>query len=109
MSNVIQLRRKPRPLKKTYQPNAPYEVEREDQDDGSITYYVSDMRPESYRTVCFSNDDLGRNGFAKFDAEQIVRGLNLLVQYGKETLPVVREHDGLFEDLADFGDDGDDD
>ena len=95
MSNIVQFKRRPRPLRKTYQPNAPYEVEREDQDDGSITYFVTDMRPESYRTLAFTNDDLGRNGYAKFDAEQVARGLNLLVQYGKETLPKVRDTDGL--------------
>ena len=63
---------------------------------------------------CFSllEDDLnqwrvyggpgGENGYAKFDAEQIARGLNLLVQYGKESLPNVKEHD--FADLN-LGDD----
>lgn len=90
MSNVIHIKRKPRPLRKTYQPNAPYEVERQDQDDGSISYEVWDARPESYRYICQTNDDGGRNGYAKHDAEQIARGLNLLVQYGKETLPNVK-------------------
>ena len=52
MSNVIRLRRKPRPLQKTYQPSAPYEVERQDEESGSITYFVADMRPDHYRTVC---------------------------------------------------------
>lgn len=100
MSNVVQLKRRPRPLRKTYQPNAPYEVEREDQDDGSITYYVQDVRPDTFRDVCHTNDDMGRNGYAKFDAEQVARGLNLLVQYGKEALPRVndREADDDFDD-----------
>lgn len=91
MSNVIHIRRKPRPLRATYQPNAPYEVEREDQDDGTIMFWVADLRPDSYRTVCHTNDDMGRNPYAKFDAEQIARGLNLLVQYGKEKLPKTRD------------------
>lgn len=91
MTNVIRLKRKVRPLQKTYSPTAPYVVERIDQDDGSITYEVMDERPDSYRIVCFVPDDDGRNGYAKHDAEQIARGLNLLVQYGKETMPVVRD------------------
>ena len=91
MSNVIKIKRKPRPLRATYQPNAPYTVERVDWDDGSITFEVHDARPESYRLVCTASDDMGGNPYAKHDAEQIARGLNLLVQYGKETLPTVRE------------------
>jgi len=90
---VIKLKRKVRPLKKTYQPNAPYEVEREDWDNGTIAYHVMDVRPDSYRTVCTTNDDGGCDGYAKHDAEQIARGLNLLVQYGKEKLPDVKELD----------------
>lgn len=103
MSNVIRLKRGPRPLRKTYQPNAPYEVEREDMDDGTITFWVTDMRPDTYRTLCHTNDDMGRNGYAKHDAEQIVRGLNLLVQYGKETLPNVKDRE-VSGDIE-FGDD----
>jgi hypothetical protein len=102
VSNIVHLKRKPRPLRKTYQPTAPYEVEREDLDDGTIAYHVADMRPGSYRTVCTIDDDGGNDGYAKHDAEQIVRGLNLLVQYGKETLPQVKDRD--FSDL-DMGDD----
>jgi len=49
MTNVVRLKRKPRPLRKTYSPLAPYVVMREDQDDGSITYDVFDERPDSYR------------------------------------------------------------
>lgn len=92
MSNIVKIERKPRPLRKTYQPNAPYVVERSDDED-SISYDVIDERPESYRRVCFIDDDEGRSGYAKFDAEQIARGLNLLVQYGKETLPNVKDRD----------------
>jgi hypothetical protein len=93
VTNVVKLKRPPRPLRKTYQPAAPYEVERVDQDSGSISYEVVDMRPSTYRIVCFVPDDLGRNGFAKHDAEQIARGLNMLVQYGMERLPNVKERD----------------
>lgn len=93
MSNVIKLKRRPRPLRKTYSPTAPYEVEREDEDDGSITYHVVDMRPESYQTICSKNDDRGKDPWAKYYAEQIVRGLNLLVQYGMEKLPKIRERE----------------
>jgi len=91
MNNVIPLKRKPRPLRKTHQPNAPYVVERVDHDGGNISYDILDERPESYRFVCATSDDMGANPYAKHDAEQIVRGLNLLVQYGKEKLPTVRE------------------
>lgn len=105
MGEVLKLRRRPRPLRKTYQPTAPYEVEREDLDDGTIAYHAVDMRPDSYRTVCTIDDDGGNDGYAKHDAEQIVRGLNLLVQYGKETLPRVKEDD--FSDNLDMGDDDD--
>lgn len=93
MSNVVRIKRKPRPLQKTYSPTAPYVVRREDQEGGSITYEVYDGRPGSYRFVCGVSDDYGRNGYARHDAEQIARGLNLLVQYGRETLPAVRDSD----------------
>ena len=93
LSNIVKIKRKPRPLTKTYQPNAPYVVSRQDQEDGSITYEIYDERPDSYRFVCGVSDDCGQNAYAKFDAEQITRGLNLLVQYGKEILPNVREQD----------------
>lgn len=92
MDNVLKLKRKPRPLKKTYQPMAPYVAERCD-DDFSVCYEVMDERPESYRRVCVIDDDEGRNGYAKHDAEQIARGLNLMVQFGKETLPNVKDRE----------------
>lgn len=111
VSNVVTLRRKPRPLRKTYQPLAPYEVEREDWDDGTIAFHVVDCRPESYRTVCTKNDDGGRDAYAKFDAEQIARGMNLLVQYGKEALPSVkqRDQDRIDDEFDELDLDGDDD
>lgn len=89
MSKVVQLKRKPRPLKKRYQPTSPYVVQREDQEGGAIAYNIFDERPDSYRFVCSISDDYNR--YAKHDAEQVVRGLNLLVQCGKETLPSVKE------------------
>ena len=82
MGTVTKIKRKVRPLTKTYQPDAPYVVTREDEDDGSIRFVIFDERPESYRFVCATNDDAGANPDAKADAELIVRGLNMLVQYG---------------------------
>ena len=92
--NVVKIKRKPRPLTRTYQPDAPYTVTREDEEDGSIRYVIFDERPDSYRFICATCDDAGlfdgseeESGIAstaKKDAEMIVRGLNLLVQYGLE-------------------------
>jgi len=93
MAEIVRLKRKPRPLRKTYSPDAPYVVHRADHEDGEIVYEVMDERPGSYRIVCFVPDDEGRNGYAQHDADQIARGLNLLVQYGKETLPSVQDQD----------------
>lgn len=93
MNNVIRIKRKPRPLKKTYSPTEPYTVTRWDEEDGSIHYDICDERPDYYRHVCTVSDYEGQNPYAKHDAEQIVRGLNLLVQYGKETLPQVKDND----------------
>ena len=93
MGTVVKIKRKPRPLQKSYSTVAPYVVERQDQDDGSITYDIYDERPDSYRFVCGISDDGGRNGYAKHDAEQMVRGLNFLLQCGKEILPKVTERD----------------
>lgn len=103
--NIVQMKRRPRALRKTYQPNAPYEVERVDGDGGEIVYEVMDMRPDTYRRVSWTSDDDGRNGYAKHDAEQIARGLNLLVQHGKETLPKVRDRDDDFFEELDTSDD----
>ena len=82
MGTATKIKRKPRPLPKTYQPAAPYVVTREDEDDGSIRYVIFDERPESYRFVCATNDDAGANPEARADADLIARGLNMLVQYG---------------------------
>ena len=94
MAEIVMLKRKPRPLRATYQPDAPYAVTRQDQEDSSISYEVYDERPDSYRFVCAISDEYGTNAYAKHDAEQIARGLNLLVQYGKEQLPNVLDTDG---------------
>jgi hypothetical protein len=91
VAEIVMLKRKPRPLRATYQPDAPYVVTRQDRDSGSIIYEIYDERPDSYRFVCATSDDMGTNAYAKHDAEQIARGLNLLVQYGKEQLPNVRK------------------
>ena len=93
MGTVVSMPRKVRPLRKTYQPDAPYVVTREDQEDGSISYMIFDERPDSHRFVCGTSDNIGGNPNAKTDAEQIARGLNLLVQYKMEKLPNVREPD----------------
>ena len=84
MTNVVKIKRKPRPLTRMHQPAAPYAVEREDQDDGSIRYLVWDHRPDTYRFVCSTDDEGGTDANAKIDAERICRGLNLLAQYGIE-------------------------
>ncbi len=93
MGTITKLPRKPRPLKKTYSPDAPYVVRRQDHDDGEITYEIYDERPDTYRFICGVSDVPGEGGYAKHDADQMVRGLNMLVQYGLETLPTVREPD----------------
>lgn len=89
-SNVTRFSRKVRQLQKTYSPTAPYVVVRDDNDDGSISYNIFDERPDSYRFVC-GVSDYGPNAYAKHDAEQIARGLNFLLQCGKEVLPKVQE------------------
>lgn len=93
-------KRKPkvRPLRATYSNTTPYVVERHDEEDGEIVYEVWDRRPSSYRRVSrhadgFADDVSGGNPYAKHDADQVARALNLLVQCGKEILPNVREED----------------
>jgi hypothetical protein len=85
MGEVHTLKRKPRPLRKTFDPAAPYVVTRADDEDGSIRYEIIDERPDSYRLVCATNDAFDdHHSNARRDAEMIARGLNLLVQYGLE-------------------------
>jgi hypothetical protein len=93
MSKVVKLKRRPRPLQKTYSPQAPYVVQRDDGQYGEITYEIMDERPDSYRIVARTSDEFGENGYAKHDAEQIARALNMMVQLGKETLPNVPDRD----------------
>ena len=92
-AEIIGIKRKPRPLRKTFQPKAPYVVEREDTADG-ITYEVVDQRPDSYRVVCAITDwEEQVNPWAKWNAEQIAQGLNMLVAYGLESLPNIKDDD----------------
>ena len=76
-----------RPLEKRYSPARPFEIERHNQEDGSITYEIWDYRPDTYRRLCSINewmdggfeDDKGRRrNTAKADAELIVKALNLI-------------------------------
>lgn len=89
MTNVVHIKRTPRPLQKTYSPAQPFVVERHDQEDGSIHYEIWDERPDSYRRLCTvtedpvedceePNEDRGR---AKRDADLIVRALNFMNGY----------------------------
>ena len=74
-----------RPLRETYSTTHPYIVERQDQEDGSITYEIWDTRPNSYRKLCsveerlyYDDEDCGPTISAKSDAEMIARALNLM-------------------------------
>lgn len=86
MSNVVKMPRKVRPLKATYNPAAPYLVEREDADEGGINYDVVDSRHDSFRLVCC----VPESGHAKHDAEQIAAALNLRGQYGLDVPPKMK-------------------
>lgn len=88
--NVVRIKRKPRPLQKTWNPAHPFVVERHDQEDGSITYEVWDHRPDTYRRLCSLNewndggkeDDEERElNTAKDDADLIARALNFMNGY----------------------------
>ena len=76
-----------RPLQATYSSRHPYVVERYDQENGSITYEIWDLRPDSYRRLCSLNEwndggaldgDERELSTAKADAELICRALNIL-------------------------------
>jgi hypothetical protein len=77
-----------RPLTKRYSPTHPYVVERHDEENGSISYEIWDLRPDTYRRVCKLNELYDSNTYhdedrrpehtAKSDAEMIVRALNLM-------------------------------
>lgn len=87
MGDVVKLRS--RSQRTTPPRKNPFVVERYDEEDGSISYEVWDLRSGSYRRLCTINelDDGGRedeNGnelsTAKADAEMIVRALNFYFQ-----------------------------
>lgn len=91
--NVVHIRRKPRPLRKTYNPSQPFVVERQDQEDGSIQYEIWDQRPDSYRRLAtvsedyvdYDDEDFNAEppdrGQSMKDAELIARALNFMNGY----------------------------
>lgn len=87
--NVVRIKRKVRPLKKTYDPAMPFVVERHDQEDGSIHYEIWDHRQDSYRRLCTvaedynddSEDGSPDRGQSKTDADLIARALNFMNGY----------------------------
>lgn len=86
--SVIPFKRKPRPLRRTYNPDAPYVVERVDDDSGSCKYEVVDTRPDSCRIVCIIHEleYEDKPMLAKWEADNIAAALNLRFKYG-EKLP----------------------
>lgn len=90
MTNVVHLKRKVRPLKKTYDPNRPFVIERHDKDDGSIEYEIWDYRPDTYHRLCtiaeepvdddFDQEDRGQ---ALRDATMVCAALNMYRDLGK--------------------------
>jgi hypothetical protein len=75
----------PSPRTQTYSPIAPYVVERRDDGNGYIYYEIWDYRPVSYRRICnIYEQDYGRPGDARRDADMIARALNLLMAKGEE-------------------------
>lgn len=90
MAEVVHIKRKPRPLRKTYSPAQPFVVERHDQEDGAIHYEIWDHRPDTYRRLCTieepdgeddSEDGRPDRGRAKTDADLIARALNFMNGY----------------------------
>jgi hypothetical protein len=70
-----------RPLRATYNPSAPYAVERHDDEEGGIQYEIMDKRPDTYRRLCTISDEFSSTrAQAKKDADMIVRALNALHQ-----------------------------
>ena len=76
-----------RPLDKSYDPANPFEVQRQDQEDGSIVYEIWDRRPDTYRRLCVcaedyceDDDDLDPSdrGQTKKDADMIATALNMV-------------------------------
>lgn len=87
---VIPLKRKPRPLRKTYNSSQPFVVEKHDNEDGSINYEIWDYRPEEYHRLCTIeeepvDDDIDHEdrGQAKRDADTICAALNMYHNLGK--------------------------
>jgi hypothetical protein len=88
--NVVRLKRKVRPLRKTYDPAQPFVVERHDEEDGAISYEIWDNRQDTYRRLCSvyepdcdDDEDLDPQdrGRAKSDADLIARALNFMNGY----------------------------
>lgn len=70
-----------RPLRDTYNPSAPYVVQRHDDEDGGIQYEIVDKRPDTYRRLCTISEEFSvTRAQAKRDADMIVRALNALHQ-----------------------------
>lgn len=78
-----------RPLRTTYDPANPFEVQRQDQEDGSIVYEIWDRRPDTCRRLCvcaedYCDEDVEPNperGQTKKDADMIATALNMV--YGE--------------------------
>ena len=89
MTSVVRIKRKVRPLQKTYDPAAPFVVERHDQEDGAIHYEIWDERQDSYRRLCTvmedynddSEDGSPERGQSLKDANLIARALNFMHGY----------------------------
>lgn len=80
---VVQFKRKLRPLRATWDPRNPFQAEKVDQEDGSITYEIMDMRPDTYGIIAFVHEepvddelDIEDRGNAFTQAIFIVRALN---------------------------------
>lgn len=66
-----------RPLRATYNPDAPYVVERHEDEEGGIQYEIIDKRPDTYRRLCTISDEFSvTRAQAKRDADMIVCALN---------------------------------
>ncbi|ARQ01919.1 hypothetical protein [Pseudorhodoplanes sinuspersici] len=85
-------RRAIRPLRATYNPDAPYVVDRHDEEDGGIHYEIFDKRPDTYRRLCTISDEFSLSrGQAKKDAEMIVRALNGMHASVDAAIDLIRE------------------
>lgn len=85
-----------RPLRARYNPDAPYVVERHDDEEGGIQYEIIDKRPDSYRRLCTISDEFSSTrAQAKRDADMIVKALNALHQHEALAAAAQRVLDGL--------------